>query len=174
MLIRERDTRNDEGARRDVSRFRTTKVARQAVSWPGMSPTNKSVYPAGVSGNRFAGKAETRAARAGQVVEFRRAQSVPSFYSAVISTAVLAAQIVFAEVSGVDVATEVYRVSDGMCVMSRRDRSQQKYVVQAEKTVRRIAEGMSAGVAGAMRNPSAEAMEPCIDSLEPMTLVPNL
>ncbi len=101
----------------------------------------------------------------GQVVEFRRAQSVPSFYSAVISTAVLAAQIFFAEMSGVDVATEVYRVADGKCVMSRRDRSQQKYVVQAEKTVRRMAASMATEIAAAVKDPVAEEMDPLIDSL---------
>ncbi len=110
----------------------------------------------------------------GQVVEFRRAQSVPSFYSAVISTALLAAQIFFAEISGVDVATEVYRVSDGMCVMSRRDRSQQKYVVQAEKTVRRLADGMTADVVSAMRNPNALAMDPLIDSLSTTPMLSSI
>ncbi|MCC8180301.1 MAG: hypothetical protein LIP23_05245, partial [Planctomycetes bacterium] len=109
----------------------------------------------------------------GQVVEFRRAQSVPSFYSAVISTAVLAAQVFFAEMSGVDVATEVYRVEDGMCVMSRRDRSQQKYVVQAEKTVRRMAKGMAADVALAITDPESEAMDPLIDELSPVTVLTN-
>lgn len=110
----------------------------------------------------------------GQVVEFRRAQSVPSFYSAVISTAALAAQIFFAETSGVDVATEVYRVSDGRCVMSRRDRSQQKYVVQAEKTVRRLAEGMAVGVLDSMRAKEPETMDPLIDGLEPLNLLARL
>lgn len=109
----------------------------------------------------------------GQVVEFRRAQSVPSFYSAIISTAVLAAQIVFAEMSGVDVATEVYRVSDGLCVMSRRDRAQQKYVVQAEKTVRRLAAGMAAGVGRAVKEKEPEAMDPLIDELSPVTVLSN-
>jgi AAA ATPase containing von Willebrand factor type A (vWA) domain len=101
----------------------------------------------------------------GQVVEFRRAQSVPSFYSAVISTAVLAAQIFFAEMSGVDVATEVYRVADGRCIMSRRDRSQQKYVVQAEKTVRKIATSMANDIAAVMKDPAATEMDPLIDGL---------
>ena len=109
----------------------------------------------------------------GQVVEFRRAQSVPSFYSAVISTAVLAAQIFFAEMSGVDVATEVYRVSDGACVMSRRDRAQQKYVVQAEKTVRRLAAGMAESVGKVIRNPSTDLMDPLIDDLTPVTVLSN-
>ncbi|MCD8350360.1 MAG: hypothetical protein LUC93_07105 [Planctomycetaceae bacterium] len=109
----------------------------------------------------------------GQVVEFRRAQSVPSFYSAVISTAVLAAQVFFAEMSGVDVATEVYRVSDGLCVMSRRDRAQQKYVVQAEKTVRRMALGMADSVAGAIRAAEPEAMDPLIDDLTVATVFSN-
>lgn len=107
----------------------------------------------------------------GQVVEFRRAQSVPSFYSAVISTAMLAAQMFFAEMSGVDVATEVYRVSDGMCVMSRRDRAQQKYVVQAEKTVRRMAANMAASVIDAVKAGVPEAMDPLIDELEPVTVM---
>ncbi|MDR0361901.1 MAG: hypothetical protein LBJ46_04340 [Planctomycetota bacterium] len=110
----------------------------------------------------------------GQVVEFRRAQSVPSFYSAVISTAVLAAQMVFAEMSGVDVATEVYRVSDGKCVVSRRDRSQQKYVVQAEKTVRKLAIGMAASVSKAVLDPAAEAMDSLIDGIEPISMLGNL
>ncbi|MCD8141420.1 MAG: hypothetical protein LUE17_16930 [Planctomycetaceae bacterium] len=109
----------------------------------------------------------------GQVVEFRRAQSVPSFYSAVISTAVLAAQMFFAEMSGVDVATEVYRVSDGMCVMSRRDRAQQKYVVQAEKTVRRMALGMADSVAAVIRAGEPEAMDPLIDELTVATVLSN-
>lgn len=109
----------------------------------------------------------------GQVVEFRRAQSVPSFYSAVISTAVLAAQIFFAEMSGVDVATEVYRVSDGLCVMSRRDRSQQKYVVQAEKTVRRMAAAMAEGVGAVVRESGPEGMDPLIDELTPVTMLSN-
>ena len=109
----------------------------------------------------------------GQVVEFRRAQSVPSFYSAMISTAVLAAQIFFAEFSGVDVATEVYRVSDGRCVMSRRDRAQQKYVVQAEKTVRKLAAGMAKGVAAAVKEDDPEEMDPLIDFLEPLTVITN-
>ncbi len=104
----------------------------------------------------------------GQVVEFRRAQSVPSFYSAMISTAVLAAQIFFAEMSGVDVATEVYRVSDGMCVMSRRDRSQQKYVVQAEKTVRRMAAEMADSVGFVVRQTRPMPMDPLIDELSPV------
>lgn len=107
----------------------------------------------------------------GQVVEFRRAQSVPSFYSAVISTAVLAAQIFFAEMSGVDVATEVYRVADGKCVMSRRDRSQQKYVVQAEKTVRRMAASMATEIAAAVKDPAAEEMDPLIDELTTTPMV---
>lgn len=101
----------------------------------------------------------------GQVVEFRRAQSVPSFYSAVISTAVLAAQIFFAEMSGVDVATEVYRVADGKCIMSRRDRSQQKYVVQAEKTVRKIATSMANDIAAVVKDPASSEMDPLIDGL---------
>lgn len=101
----------------------------------------------------------------GQVVEFRRAQSVPSFYSAVISTAVLAAQIFFAEMSGVDVATEVYRVADGKCIMSHRDRSQQKYVVQAEKTVRKIATSMATDIAAVVKDPAAPDMDPLIDGL---------
>ncbi len=109
----------------------------------------------------------------GQVVEFRRAQSVPSFYSAVISTAVLAAQMFFAEMSGVDVATEVYRVSDGVCVMSRRDRSQQKYVVQAEKTVRRLATGMAESVGRVVREEAPEEMDPLIDDLQPVTVLSN-
>jgi hypothetical protein len=109
----------------------------------------------------------------GQVVEFRRAQSVPSFYSAMISTAVLAAQIFFAEMSGVDVATEVYRVSDGLCVMSRRDRSQQKYVVQAEKTVRRMAAAMAESVGAAVRDQDPDQMDPLIDELSPETLLTN-
>ncbi|MCL1999971.1 MAG: hypothetical protein FWG74_00935 [Planctomycetes bacterium] len=109
----------------------------------------------------------------GQVVEFRRAQSVPSFYSVVISTAVLAAQMFFAEMTGVDVATEVYRVSDGRCVMSRRDRAQQKYVVQAEKTVRRLAAGMTDGVARAIKADDPESMEPLIDTLGPLTIFTN-
>lgn len=109
----------------------------------------------------------------GQVVEFRRAQSVPSFYSVVISTAVLAAQMFFAEFSGVDVATEVYRVSDGACVMSRRDRAQQKYVVQAEKTVRRLAAGMAAGISKAIRSDNPEIMDPLIDDLVPLTVLTN-
>ncbi len=109
----------------------------------------------------------------GQVVEFRRAQSVPSFYSAVISTAVLAAQVFFAEMSGVDVATEVYRVSDGLCVMSRRDRAQQKYVVQAEKTVRRMALGMADSVAAVIRAAEPEAMDPLIDDLTVATVLSN-
>jgi hypothetical protein len=109
----------------------------------------------------------------GQVVEFRRAQSVPSFYSAMISTAMLAAQMFFAEMSGVDVATEVYRVSDGLCVMSRRDRSQQKYVVQAEKTVRRLAAGMADSVSRAIRAEEPEEMDPLIDSVQPVGLFTN-
>ena len=109
----------------------------------------------------------------GQVVEFRRAQSVPSLYSAVISTAILAAQIVFAEMSGVDVATEVYRVSDGRCVMSRRDRAQQKYVVQAEKTVRRLAAGAIESLVEAMTSAEPEAMDPLIDTLSPATVLNN-
>ena len=109
----------------------------------------------------------------GQVVEFRRAQSVPSFYSAVISTAVLAAQVFFAEMSGVDVATEVYRVRDGECIMSRRDRAQQKYVVQAEKTVRRLAIGMADSVSRALRDPNPETMDPLIDEVEPVTVMTN-
>lgn len=107
----------------------------------------------------------------GQVVEFRRAQSVPSFYSAMISTAVLAAQIFFAEMSGVDVATEVYRVSDGLCVMSRRDRSQQKYVVQAEKTVRRMADTIIGSIGAVVRLENPEAMDPLIDGLSPEPLL---
>jgi hypothetical protein len=109
----------------------------------------------------------------GQVVEFRRAQSVPSLYSAVISTAVLAAQIVFAEMSGVDVATEVYRVSDSRCVMSRRDRAQQKYVVQAEKTVRRLAVGAVESLVEVMTATDPEAMDPLIDTLSPVTVLTN-
>lgn len=106
----------------------------------------------------------------GQVVEFRRAQSVPSFYSAIISTAVLAAQLFFAEMSGVDIATEMYRVSDGICVMSRRDRSQQKYVVQAEKTVRRMAQNMASDIYSVLGNPHQEAMDPLIDVLAPVSV----
>lgn len=111
----------------------------------------------------------------GQVVEFRRAQSVPSFYSAVISTAVLAAQLMFAEFSGVDVATEMYRVSDGECVMSRRDRAQQKYVVQAEKTVRKLADGMAKSIEGVIQTKpeDVERMDPLIDSLKPVTVLTN-
>ncbi len=107
----------------------------------------------------------------GQVVEFRRAQSVPSLFSAVISTAVLAAQVFFAEMSGVDVATEVYRVKDGMCVMSRRDRAQQKYVVQAEKTVRRMADGLAAGTIPVLFEADPEEMDPLIDELTPVSLL---
>ncbi len=110
----------------------------------------------------------------GQVVEFRRAQSVPSFYSVVISTAVLAAQIFFAEMSGVDVATEVYRVSDGACIMSRRDRAQQKYVVQAEKTVRRLANGMASSVIKAMKQENPDVMDPLIDEITPVPLLGNI
>lgn len=110
----------------------------------------------------------------GQVVEFRRAQSVPSFYSAVISTAVLAAQVFFAEMSGVDVATEVYRVSDGECIMSRRDRAQQKYVVQAEKTVRRLATGMATSVASVVQQSNPETMDPMIDEIVPVSLLGNI
>jgi len=55
----------------------------------------------------------------GQVVEFRRAKSVPSFASAAISAALLAAQMILAEVSGVDIATEVYRVEDGALEIGR-------------------------------------------------------
>ncbi len=109
----------------------------------------------------------------GEVVEFRRAQSVPSLFSAVISTAVLAAQVFFAEMSGVDVATEVYRVSDGTCIVSRRDRAQQKYVVQAEKTVRRMAGVMADDVARAIRNPNLQPMDPLIDEISPVTVLTN-
>ncbi|MDR1520099.1 MAG: hypothetical protein LBU23_08305 [Planctomycetota bacterium] len=109
----------------------------------------------------------------GQVVEFRRSQSVPSLYSAVISTAILAAQIMFAEMTGVDVATEVYRVSDGRCVVSRRDRAQQKYVVQAEKTVRRITAGVVAGLAEVFREEDPPEMDPLIDTLLPVTVFTN-
>ncbi len=76
----------------------------------------------------------------GQVTEFRRAQSVPSLWSAAISLSILAAQVMFAETSGVDIATEVYRVKDGKCIFAKRDISHQKYVVSAEKTVREIAQ----------------------------------
>lgn len=107
----------------------------------------------------------------GQVVEFRRAQSVPSFYSVIISTAVLAAQLFFAEMSGVDVATEMYRVADGMCVMSRRDRSQQKYVVQTEKTIRRMARNMMADTEKVLRAPAKGAMDPLIDVLAPVSIL---
>lgn len=107
----------------------------------------------------------------GQVVEFRRAQSVPSFYSAIISTAVLAAQLFFAEMSGVDIATEMYRVSDGMCVVSRRDRSQQKYVVQAEKTIRRMAQNMASDAAAVLRTPHQEPRDPLIDILGPVSIM---
>jgi hypothetical protein len=109
----------------------------------------------------------------GQVVEFRRSQSVPSLYSAMISTALLAAQIVFAEMSGVDVATEIYRVADGRCVASRRDRTQQKYVVRAEKTVRRLAAGVTAGLLEILSDDDPETMEPIIDTLSPVTVMTN-
>lgn len=101
----------------------------------------------------------------GQVVEFRRAASVPSLYSVVISTALLAAQVLFAEMSGVDVATEVWRVEDGVCVYAKRDRSRQKYVVQAEKTVRRLAQSTIPELASAINNAPEAGVEPLIDSI---------
>jgi hypothetical protein len=100
----------------------------------------------------------------GQVVEFRRAMSAPSWASAIISTAILAAQILFAEQSGVDIATEVWRVKDGECVFARRDISVQKYVVQAETTVRRLAEAASADMLQAM-TPDASPVAPVIDTI---------
>ncbi len=102
----------------------------------------------------------------GQVVEFRRAMSVPSFYSVLISTALLAAQILFAEFSGVDIATELWRVEDGACVYAKRDASKQKYVVQAEKTVRRLAKQTARDIRQAIRKPPQTAARPLIDTIE--------
>ena len=122
---------------------------------------------------RMAGIAGADYVVRGQVVEFRRAQSVPSLYSAVISTAILAAQIVFAEMSGVDIATEVYRVSDGRCLVSRRDRAQQKYVVQAERTVRRLAAGAAENIFASLATADPDEMEPLIETLSPATVFSN-
>ncbi|MBN2713256.1 MAG: hypothetical protein JXR97_12620 [Planctomycetes bacterium] len=101
----------------------------------------------------------------GQVVEFRRAMSVPSIYSAIISTAILAAQVLFAEVSGVDVATEVWRVKDGKCIFAKRDVRKQKYVVQAERTVRRIASITVPELVASMSASTKEFPEPLIDAI---------
>ncbi|MFH0910830.1 MAG: hypothetical protein V1918_04925, partial [Planctomycetota bacterium] len=101
----------------------------------------------------------------GEVVEFRRAKSVPSLWSAAISTAILAAQVFFAETSGVDIATEVYRASDGACVFARRDVSRQKYVVRTEKTVRALA-GMNARrLLAAVQHPPSKPVPPIIDAI---------
>ncbi len=102
----------------------------------------------------------------GQVVEFRRAMSVPSLYSVIISTAILAAQILFAEVSGVDIATELWRVSDGKCIYAKRDISKQKYVVQAEKTVRRLAVSNADAIAGVIAHAPARLPRPLIDAIK--------
>lgn len=109
----------------------------------------------------------------GQVVEFRRAMSVPSLYSAIISTAILAAQVLFAETSGVDIATEVWRVEDGVCVFATRDIAKQKYVVQAERTIRRIANTTIPELASAISNPPADAVAPIIDSITVEEVIPE-
>lgn len=101
----------------------------------------------------------------GEVVEFRRAMSVPSWWSVVISTAILAAQVLFAEVSGVDLAHEIYRVEDGACVFARRESSHQKYVVRAEVTVRRLAETTVPAMHRALTRPPEEAVAPVIDAI---------
>ncbi|MCX7934636.1 MAG: hypothetical protein N3A66_05180 [Planctomycetota bacterium] len=101
----------------------------------------------------------------GQVIEFRRAMSVPSWYSAIISVAILAAQVMFAELSGVDIATEVWRVAGRACVFARRDTEIQKYVVQAEKTVRNIAAVTVPLMKKAMADKEAPAVSPLIDTI---------
>lgn len=104
----------------------------------------------------------------GQVIEFRRAKSVPSWYSVVLSWTILAAQMLFAEISGVDIATEVYRVSDQSCILARRDSSYQKYVVQAEKTVRALAPYTIQAMRTAIQRASQGeriAVTPIIDTL---------
>ena len=140
------------------------------ILWPGLGQADHNRLLSQSEALELARRSGADFVLRGQVVEFRRAQSVPSFYSALISTAMLAAQMFLAEFSGVDVATEVYRVSDGACVMSRRDRSQQKYVVQAEKTVRRMAGAVALSVSGTMTASAPERMEPLIDTLEPRTI----
>lgn len=102
----------------------------------------------------------------GEVVEFRRAQSVPSLWSAAISLSILAAQVMFAEVSGVDIATEVYRVSDGECLYVNRQISHQKYVVSAEKTVRMLAGPVATEIMAAINNKDALSATPIIDDIE--------
>ncbi|MHC4870611.1 MAG: hypothetical protein ACYTFY_02085 [Planctomycetota bacterium] len=103
----------------------------------------------------------------GEVVEFRRAQSVPSLWSAAISLSILAAQVMFAEVSGVDIAAEIYRVSDGACIYAKRDISHQKYVVSAEKTVRVIAVTNASQMVYAIENNAGQnPVKPLIDSIE--------
>jgi len=101
----------------------------------------------------------------GQVIEFRRAMSVPSWYSAIISVAILAAQVMFAEVSGVDIAIEIWRAADGACVFARRNTEIQKYVVQAEKTVRAIAAATVPLIKQAITAKDAPAVAPIIDSI---------
>ncbi|MBN1257340.1 MAG: hypothetical protein JXA52_06505, partial [Planctomycetes bacterium] len=110
----------------------------------------------------------------GQVTEFNRAKSVPSMWSAVISVTVLGAQVLFAEVSGVDIATEIYRVSDNTCVYARRDISHQKYVVRAEKTVRNLAALTAPEVVEILENPPEFAIQSLIDSIVLPDLQPQL
>lgn len=102
----------------------------------------------------------------GQVVEFRRAMSVPNLLSAVISTAIVAAQMIFAEMSGVDFATEIYRVEDGACVFAQRDASRQKYVVRTEVTIRRLCQRTVPRILHSLAPSAAAAATPLIDTLE--------
>jgi hypothetical protein len=102
----------------------------------------------------------------GQVVEFRRAISEPNAWGSFFSPTVLAARFIVADVSGVDIATELYRVADGACILARRDRSHQKYVVRAENTVRVLAQRTAPVMAALMQTEEAATVEPIIESIE--------
>ncbi len=101
----------------------------------------------------------------GEVVEFSRAMSVPSLASAVVSVWLLGAQLIMAETCGVDIATEVWRVEDGKCIFAKRDTSIQKYVVQAEQTVRKLLQQTAPELVRAALATSLRETAPLIDTI---------
>ncbi len=146
-----------------LRRARDVEVVDGAASAPAQAHARRLSVDEALALGREAGAAYV--AR-GEVVEFRRAKSVPSLWSAAISTTILAAQVLFAEVSGVDVAAEVWRVDDGACVYAGRQSSHQKYVVRAEKTVRALARTAARGIRAAVRTEDADPVEPIINEIE--------
>lgn len=108
----------------------------------------------------------------GAVFEFRRAKDQPSM---LLGTYGLVVQFMIAEMSAADIACELYRVSDGMCVYATRESSRMKYRVMTEMSVRGMAKDTAMGLFRSMHAKTAVApiLEKAIASYQARATAPQ-